>query len=420
MSGKRITNPKPIKMSNPPSIEASNPYGLEWERRRQWEKEVKPHQKIGDINLQFDYNPGLAQQKVEVPERQRRGTGRVGVDKELWDVVGKSKTRDIVRNTNWISPLAFAKWGKRYPAEAAKFEGNWERHNPMDEESEFVVRRKISGVSPEKWPLVAINGYTTKASDYGIRSKYYEDEKHYDNETNKFIGGRLKPIGEFAREYFNKQYQLNNYLDPNTGYPTEKYYSTLKQIKNDYGGRLHISAPSPYNIFTKKIVTGAYNVIVNEFEKRCKVPADKTKYILNQLYGPGWLLERSSNAWKTYVKEPFLDNLKNYVSNLDAWQTKFQSTERKIKFGEWIMRQKPIKTVFKDYCRQILTTGSKMCLTILDKLMHYFKGLCADALQGYVDPNVVKKMVIQVKPPRARSPPVNEDEQPMEISDDED
>ncbi len=407
----------------PTQITPASPYGAygeEWDRRQEWEKRDKPHQKIGDINLQFDYNPGIQHREAVIPAGRQDRSGRVGVDKALWDIVGKHKTRDIVRNTNWISPMAFKKWSLRYPNEAAKFEGAWEYHNPEDNESEFVIRRVIKDIPREEWPLVAINGYTTKASDYGIRSKYYDDESLYDEETNKFKGSREKTIGDFANEYFDKEYQLSKYLEQDTGYPTDEYYNTLKQIKNDYGGRLHISAPSPYNIFTKKIVTEAYNTIVEQFEVQFNIPQDKTKYILNQLYGPGWLLERSSTAWKTYVKEPFLDNLKNYVSNLDAWQTKFQSTERKIKFGEWIMRQKPIKTVFKDYCRQILTTGSKMCLTILDKLMHYFKGLCADALQGYVDPNVVKKMVIQVKPPRARSPPVNEDEQPMEISDDED
>ena len=105
---------------------------------------------------------------------------------------------------------------------------------------------------------------------------------------------------------------------------------------------------------------------------------------------------------------------------MDAWRAKFHSAERKIDLNDWLMRQKPIKTVFKDYCRQILTTGSTMCLTILNKLMHYFKGLCEDALQGYVNPTDVKKIVVQVMPTQALPPPpVNAVVENMDLTDDD-
>ena len=137
------------------------------------------------------------------------------------------------------------------------------------------------------------------------------------------------------------------------------------------------------------------------------------------MYGPGQLLERSSMAWKTYVKEPFLSNLGNYVSNLEDWHAKYQSAERKIDFNEWIMRQKPIKDVFKEYCRQILSKGAPMSLAILHELMFYFKGLCKEASQGYIKPDDVQNIIVHRTPKQTLPSPVNDDDD-MVLTDNED
>ena len=90
---------------------------------------------------------------------------RKGVD-ELAQIVGSSMFRDIKRSSNFM-PGAFNEWNKNQP------EGRyWGGYQDVDDDGladEFVVRRGGS-----QGNIIAINGYTTKRSDWPMRSLYYD------------------------------------------------------------------------------------------------------------------------------------------------------------------------------------------------------------------------------------------------------
>ena len=106
-----------------------------------------------DINIEFKNGRG-------------RGGRYANYDKEIRyiaDVVGSKRKKDITRNNSFLSKKAFVAWnvkhGGKYVMVDEKIDG--------DDIPELVVKNP-------KGKLVAVNGYTVKRSDWGVRKPFYE------------------------------------------------------------------------------------------------------------------------------------------------------------------------------------------------------------------------------------------------------
>ena len=343
----------------------------------------------------FKYNGGdnLKKEKISIASGGRK-RGRVGVDRSLWKLVGESGSRDIVRNSNWISEKALDSWHKRTKGKYAdKIAGVYEKYNDDDTTPEFVVRRVVPGVeNRDEWPLLAVNGYTTRLSDYPIRKEYYDAPSMYDPKTNKFLGGKHKTIGQFATDKFNTDYKLDELVDA-AGYPTKDYMDAIKELKRQHKGRIHFTVPSPYNLFAKNIITAAYNYVVVAYSKKYNLAIEDIKSAINKQFGLGWILKLTSKVWNDEIKNPFLNQLPNIVSgydsklnvllseyladNPDAKATKGLKNKLSSKLNERLMNKKEVKNAFKEYCREILTPDTISWNAIMTELGEYFNKMCS-------------------------------------------
>lgn len=85
---------------------------------------------------------------------------------ELIPIVGSKGQRDIKRSVNFM-PGAFNEWNDKQPK--GRYWGGFQDVDHDGLADEFVVRRGGS-----QGNIIAINGYTTKRSDWPMRSLYYD------------------------------------------------------------------------------------------------------------------------------------------------------------------------------------------------------------------------------------------------------
>ena len=101
---------------------------------------------------------------TRISPKERALRGRIGIgakDSEagLFQLVSSKQSRDIVRRNNFM-PGQFQIWNEKETGGNNKYYGAYEDID-NDRIGEFVVRR-----GGAEGPLVAVNGYTTKKSDW--------------------------------------------------------------------------------------------------------------------------------------------------------------------------------------------------------------------------------------------------------------
>ena len=167
----------------------------------------------------------------------------------LLSVVGSKRARDIVRKNRFMSKAAFDEWNKSSTGGRGKY---WGDYVDIDEDGmhEFVVRR-----GGEDGRLVAVNGYTTKASDWAVRKPYYDQYPKIGERPKDGLRGFVK------RELFKEE--VDEY-----GYPTEAYAKRIADFHQMYPKyALRVSGNvSPYNLFVRNIASGALTNKINEME----------------------------------------------------------------------------------------------------------------------------------------------------------
>ena len=154
-------------------------------------------------------------QLIEKVRKERVGQlrGRVGVE-ELAQIVGSKRFRDVKRSANFMPgqfelqivgskrfrdvkrsanfmPGQFELWNGK---NGNKYWGGYQDLD-KDEINEFVVRRK-----DEHGPMIAVNGYTTKRSDWGARELYYQDNPTRESRSKN------GPLKKYIRSYYNPTY----------------------------------------------------------------------------------------------------------------------------------------------------------------------------------------------------------------------
>ena len=188
-------------------------------------------------------------QPIEKMRKERVGQlrGRVGV-KELAQIVGSKRFRDVKRSANFL-PGQFELWNAK--------NGNkyWGGYHDVDgdEINEFVVHRG----KDKTGPMIAVNGYTTKRSDWGARELFYE--KNPTRESRRENG----PLKKYIRSFYDPTYDDTGKItkwgikpgsdeDP---LRDEMYNRYIKYIPKDL---------SPYQAIQKYIFTPAFDAFLQE------------------------------------------------------------------------------------------------------------------------------------------------------------
>ena len=118
---------------------------------------------------------------------------RKGVE-ELAQIVGSKMFRDITRSSNFM-PGQFYKWNDAKNGGNKKYWGGYEDIDGDGLPHEFVVHRGGS-----TGPIIAVNGYTTKRSDWPARRAFFEEKP-----TRKERKG-MTAKSYMRDEYYGPQY----------------------------------------------------------------------------------------------------------------------------------------------------------------------------------------------------------------------
>ena len=222
-------------------------------------------------------------QPIERVRKERVGQlrGRVGVE-ELAQIVGSKRFRDVKRSANFM-PGQFELWNKNEKGGNHRY---WGGYQDVDDDgiNEFVVRRGKDNTGP----MIAVNGYTTKRSDWGARELYYQDN----------------PTRESRRKYGSVKKYMRSFYDPtydDTGKITKwgiKPGSDADPLHNEMYNRYIKYTPkdlSPYQAIQKYIFTPAFDAFLQE--------AKMTRKQFIESFGFGSIARSASNVYYVLVKE---------------------------------------------------------------------------------------------------------------------
>ena len=282
---------------------------------------------------------------IEKMRKERVGQlrGRVGVE-ELAQIVGSRNYRDVKRSSNFM-PGQFDIWNGK---NGNKYWGGYQDLDD-DEINEFVVRRK-----DENGPMIAVNGYTTKRSDWGARELYYQNN----------------PTRESRRKYGSLKKYMRSFYDPtydDTGKITKwgiEPGSDADPLHNKMYDRYIKYTPkdlSPYQAIQKYIFTPAFKAYLQE--------SNITRKQFIEAFGFGSIATSASNVYYVLVKEAIYAKLvrsnKQVLDEIE--QDYIEMRQRKIPgynksagdFTEglinYLFTRKDIKIMAANYVNHILS-----------------------------------------------------------------
>ena len=210
-------------------------------------------------------------------ERVSQLRDRVGV-KELARIVGSKRFRDVKRSANFM-PGQFELWNGK---NGGKYWGGYQDLDG-DEINEFVVRRK-----DKNGPMIAVNGYTTKRSDWGARELYYQDNPT--RESRRKNGPLKKYMHNFYGPTYDDTGKITKWgIEPGSDEDplhNEMYNRYIKYTPKDL---------SPYQAIQKYIFTPAFNAFLQESNMTRKQFIDE--------FGFGGIAKSASNVYNILVKD---------------------------------------------------------------------------------------------------------------------
>ena len=282
--------------------------------------------------------------------KDRKARGRKGAD-AVYKLVSSKMARDITRKGQWMAPAAFEEWRQNNPD--TKLVGRMEDYDDDGEPIEFVVRRGEGG------PVVAVNGYTTKASDYPWKRDYYEAYPTKDDR-------KKKSYDDFIEEFYNPQYADDNI----TLQHVERRGDLLnKKLQGRGYAQKMPKSRSAYQAITSLVVHPAINAIISELCKddEGKEDADRMKAFRASIWdqtgkGAGYASQLCSDIYKQLITVPIW----NYLSSrgiLEQQAKRFESIKQRTKpqfefdsknpeimdmFVKWLHSQKAYKEMAVD------------------------------------------------------------------------
>ena len=302
------------------------------QRKKQYSSPLRSSHDSDDFDDMPEYVP-----IVSAPRAGPRG--RYGI-KEIAQIVGSKNYRDIKRSGNFM-PGQFEIWNAKETGGNNQYWGDYQDVDGDGLAHEFVVRR-----GDETGPMIAVNGYTTKRSDWPARRKFYEAYPNRSDRKNKTV-----------KTYMRDEYYKPTY-DPMTGKITEwkiKPGSEQDEFKEDkQWKRYNKYTPrkmSPYQAINKFIFMPALKMYLAE------VGMTQKEY-LAQYGGVAVLSRLLSEIYYNLVKGPvwaYLDN-KGVLSELET-----EFVEKKgidavdidpAEFEKFVFSKKAVRKVVKTYVRE--------------------------------------------------------------------
>lgn len=258
----------------------------------------------------------------------------------LGRVVGSRRKRDIVRKNAFMSQAAFDDWNEKHGGKYVMTKKDIDGDG--DEYPELVV------MNPDG-KLVAVNGYTFKRSDWGVREPYYTK---YPMRADR----KGQRIGDFVRTeiYHETPEDFDKYH-----YPTDEYLERLNNIQKqkEYAGySLHASKPSAYNIFFNVFVKEPYDELLTLYGD-----SEEGKKTIRQLcskeYGKQWLMKIASDKWDEWVKLPILRRISDLGGLLAYYNENHKHQAENAddpKFRDWIFSKSEMKNEVKKALQRLI------------------------------------------------------------------
>ena len=222
---------------------------------------------------------------IPIESTPRGPRGRYGIN-EIAQIVGSRRYRDIKRSGNFM-PGQFDLWNAKETGGNNQYWGGYQDVDGDGLAHEFVVRR-----GDKDGQMIAVNGYTTKRSDWAARRKFYEA---YPERSSR----KDKTVKTFMRdEYYVPEY------DPMTGKITKwgiKPGSDEDEFKNNAEWkRYNKYTPrkmSPYQAINKYIFMPALKLYLESINMT-------QKDYLKQYGGVAVLSRLLSDIYYELVKGP--------------------------------------------------------------------------------------------------------------------
>ena len=302
------------------------------QRKKQYSSPLRSSHDSDDFDDMPEYVP-----IVSAPRAGPRG--RYGI-KEIAQIVGSKNYRDIKRSGNFM-PGQFEIWNAKETGGNNQYWGDYQDVDGDGLAHEFVVRR-----GDETGPMIAVNGYTTKRSDWPARRKFYEAYPNRSDRKNKTV-----------KTYMRDEYYVPTY-DPKTGKITEwkiKPGSDQDEFKEDkQWKRYNKYTPrkmSPYQAINKFIFMPALKMYLAEIGMT-------QKEYLKQYGGVAVLSKLLSDIYYNLVKGPilaYLDN-KGVLSELENEFVEKKGIDaadiEPAEFYKYVFSKKAVRKVIKTYVRE--------------------------------------------------------------------
>ena len=322
-----------------------------------------------------------------------RFRGRDGID-EIAQLVGSKRFRDIKRSGNFM-PGQFQLWNDNEKGGNGKYWGGYQDADGDGLAHEFVVRR-----GDETGPLIAVNGYTTKQSDWGARRLFYE--KYPTRKERK---------KKTARTFMRNEYYVPDYaggmdvkswtIEPGSAQDDLREWT----MYNNYRPK----SMSPYQAVNKYIVQPALELYLN------KQGIDKKTYLENN-GGVGALSRLASAIYDHFVRNQVIGYLRN-TGEYDVFESIYKTNhsdndpDYEIKLEKYIFNRKDVK----EYIKQYVTNNILNDETRNNSIQYYAANIKGDELKSPPRP----KPVTPKQPRRMVKTPTSPPRFPSDISEDE-
>ena len=319
----------------------------------------------------------------EVHERKERSRVPIGFnydkdpsakieDYTLKNLVSSKMARDIVRSGNFM-PGQFDIWNRKKSGGNGKYSGISEDLD-NDGIDEFVVRRGDK--------IVAVNGYTTKASDFPFKARYYS----------------YAPTAEARRETPYRKYLDDVYYGPvynDDGSKIVKWKgndASDSKFKTKY--RKHSthapSALSPYRAVSQYIVAPAIKVAIYEFANGIKEKAKIVRKALMQKYTGGKPFESitASQFYKVNVTDKFFESIQGQLGALSQefvalkqrsnpgyevnWDV---GSKCRDEFEKWVLNKAAVKERIRKFVHNMLTSNESKRAAKVEELKEKLKAI---------------------------------------------
>ena len=283
------------------------------------------------------------------PHGPRKLRGRKAAD-NLFQIVGSKYKRDIVRRNNFM-PGQFQLWNKNPKGGNNKYYGSMEDYDNDKIPHEFVVRR-----GDRNGPVVAVNGYTTKKSDWGARKVFYEANPTKEQRKHK-------TPKQFMKDYYGATYEpdrmtVDTYkVDPETDKFTKDWENYNLYIPKDI---------SPYKAFSTNITYPAIKKVFLDLAGGDKEKAKAYRKQIMASQGVGYMSTIASDCFFDIVKRPVLIYLNDngYIDELATAYTVMKREKGQPvpanfsddkEFEQFIFSRAGVKKVVKRMTAPILT-----------------------------------------------------------------